>query len=96
MVVCKIEKCLDFNGYELKAGDKKFRVVLDFFGVEQPKVGDVIALHKNLLDEKSAEFTGFYAFEVENTKHTEYSKTDQEIALYQTGDKKFVLKRVYG
>lgn len=96
MVVCKIEKCLDFNEYELKAGDKKIRLTLDFFGVEKPKAGDVIALHKNLLDEKSADFTGFYAFEVDNTKHTEYSKATQEIALCQTGDKKYVLRRVYG
>lgn len=96
MVVFKIEKCLKYNEYELKAGDKKIRLVLELFGIEKPKVGDVIVLHEKLLDENSSTFTKVCCFECLDILIKDKTELNEEIALYQTGNKKYVLRRVYG
>ena len=98
MVSCVFEKVLKFNGYLLSFENQKEEYTFEFYGIEKPKVGDKILIHKNLLDKTANSFTQPYAFElnknVEPKKVNE--KDDPEFIVLRLNNKNYVLKRIYG
>ena len=98
MIVCEIEKIADFGCYVLKSGIKRFQVVLDFYGINKPKVRDKILINERLLDIYWEGYTQPYCFElINNIKPNQVlSVNDTEYIVLGTLGKNFVLKRVYG
>lgn len=86
--------------YNLENDETKenFRLLFEFYGVEEPTVGDYIIMHKRLLDRTSEEFAQPYAFEQCADKSFDDVKklNDTEYAIIVSGNKKIVLKRIYG
>lgn len=96
MVYCKIKKCLPYNVYILEVFNKQVEFVLEFYGVNAPKIGNSLVLHENLFDTKSPKFTQPYCFELSNQKVISENDLDEETAILKDGKNIYVLKRVYG
>lgn len=97
MAFLKIEKCLPFGAFLFfdEKTKKRVELVLQFYGIDAPKVGDHIFLHESLLDKKNKNFTQPYCFELFEGDFPQ-KEFDAEFAVLKTDDKVFVLKRVYG
>lgn len=96
MVYCKIKQCLPNNVYVIEAFSNKVELVLEFYGMDSPRVGDCLVLHKNLLDNSSPNFTQPYCFEVGDKRIVRENDLDEETAILRSGGKFYVLKRIYG
>ena len=99
MIVCLIEKVLEYNVYELKSQNKKQKTVLEFYGLNRrPEVGDKILIHENLLDINWPYYTQPYAFELklDMTPYHVMALNKEEFIVLGFKGKNYVLKRVYG
>lgn len=96
MISCKIKKCLPNNVYQIEAFNRQIKLVLEFYGVNAPKVEDSLVLHENLFDIKSPKFTQPYCFEISDKIIDNESQLDEETAVLKSGKKVYILKRVYG
>lgn len=98
MIACEIEKVADFGSYVLKSGAKRFKVVLEFYGVTKPKVNDKILINERLLDINWEGYTQPYAFGLigKVTPKQVMSANNPEYIVLGTAGKNFVLKRMYG
>ena len=98
MLHCEIKEILENNVYVLNFNGKMSKLVLEFYGINKPKVGDKLAIHENLLDKNSSEYTQPYSFmfvrEIisKNIKELE----DKNFILAKIENKVCLLKRVYG
>ena len=98
MIACIFEKVLDYNTYILKTKKGSFELVLEFYGVDKPKVGDKMLISEKLFDKNSQFYTQPYAFEISNTKKASEVKQTNDInyIVLSVNDKVCVLKRIYG
>lgn len=98
MIVCDIVKVLPYNTFELKSSNKTFRVMLEFYNIGNPKVGDKILIHEKLVDVNWSGYTQPYAFELNQTMLPKQVmlNNDAEFVVLGSGSKNFVLKRIYG
>ena len=75
--------------------DETYDLLLEFYGISKPVVGNKITLDERLLDESYEGFCQPYAFKLVSL--TEYdSKNPQDFALLDGKSGKFTLRRVYG
>ena len=92
----KIKKINEFNEYILqdKKSKKEYNLVLEFYGINQPNINDIILLNENLVNKNYEGYAQPYAFEIFDKKDIEINEID--MAGLITKDKKYILKRVYG
>lgn len=70
------------------------RLILQFYGIQSPQVGDVLLLNERLLNPKDEWFSQPYAFEA--LEDSDDGLKEIDLAGLITKDKKYLLKRVYG
>ena len=78
---------------------KQHTLMLEFYNVKNPKVGDRLFISKNLLDINFEGFCQPYAFTVANENEIEkfaQNNFDNEIAVLFNSNNKTILKRIYG
>jgi len=98
MISCLIKEILDYNAYKLRTKDKEYNLVLEFYGVDKPNVGDMLLIHELLLDPKWENYTQPYAFEVKTDVSLKKIKDDnnEEFIVLRTRNKNYALRRIYG
>lgn len=98
MIVCEIEKVLPYGTYEIKAGSKRYSLVLEFYGVAKPKAADKLLIHEILLDKNWEGYTQPYAFELKQGVKPELvmEANYKEYIVLGVKGKNYVLKRIYG
>ncbi len=98
MIKCEVIKVLQNNGYVLRCKDKTYEQTLEFYGVDNPKVGDKIALQTDLLDINSQFYTQPYAFEFQKNINIDDidEKELKDCAILKSNNKIYLLKRIYG
>lgn len=97
MIECKIIKCLDNNEYAIKCGEDVHNLVLEFYGMENPIVGDELIINEILLDNNWENFSQPYAFEKIAINPLNVSKLhNNDLIILKTKDKLCTLKRIYG
>lgn len=97
MVILEISSVNLYNNYYLldKKNNKAYSLYLEFYGVDKPKVGDSLAINEKLLDKNYEGYCQPYAFILcENENKINVNNTEK-IAL-NCGNKKYILKRIYG
>ena len=93
----KIVEIGQYNSYKLQTDDGKMvRLILEFYSMPKPKVGDEFFIDEKLLDRSSEYFVQPYAFEKTDIKLNDVQNDDIEIAVLKTENKTIVLKRLYG
>lgn len=92
----KVIKVNNFNEYILedKKEGKEYSIIMEFYGIDKPKVNDIIALSDRLVDPNNKWYSQPYAFELLNDTETNLKQIDV-IGLISK-DKKYILKRIYG
>ena len=92
----KILEIKKFNEYILQSNEnkKKYSLILEFYGLDKPKVNDTLVLNENLLNTKHKDYSQPYAFEILNDNDLDVKEND--MAGLVTKDKKYILKRIYG
>lgn len=70
-------------------------LILEFYGVNSPTVGDIIAINEKLLDPSYEGFCQPYAFKLCENRAT-MPKDDAEYIALKSGKFSYVLKRIYG
>lgn len=70
-------------------------LILEFYGVNSPTVGDIIAINEKLLDPSYEGFCQPYAFKLCENK-VSMPKDDAEYIALKSGKFSYVLKRIYG
>ena len=70
-------------------------LILEFYGVNSPTVGDIIAINEKLLDPSYEGFCQPYAFKLCENK-VSMPKDDAEYVALKSGKFSYVLKRIYG
>jgi hypothetical protein len=99
MTKLTIKEINKFNEYVLEDKDKNnYSLIMEFYDVQKPEVGDTLLLHENLLNKNSAEYSQPYSFgALDNKCGREKSLlTETEIIGLQYKNKKIMLKRIYG
>ncbi len=95
----EIVDILKFGNYVLKdtKTQKTTSSVFQFFGVT-PSVGDKLLIFDKLLDKNYKGFCQPYTFEAQKSTPTEFDQTENEedLAVLVHGNKKILLKRLYG
>lgn len=92
----KIKEIKEYNEYILQdmTTKQKHSLVLEFYKLNNPKVGDVLLLDESLLNRNSKNFSQPYAFEKLDNEEKNISEND--LACLVCKDKKYILKRIYG
>lgn len=99
MITLQIEQILEFNSYLLKdSNNNQYELVLEFYGIDNPKVSDRILIHEALLDVGSETYTQPYAFELTSEVSAEEIKEMNNAEFIIVGDNNIfnTLKRIYG
>ncbi len=94
MILLKIEKIDVFGKYTLQNTKTKqqHNLVLEFVDVPQPKVGDFLYLHQSLLKTEGVHL----CFADQNSPFGKKEPTEEELAVLETNNQKYFLKRIYG
>lgn len=97
-MICEIKKVLEFDTYLLKSKSGEYKQMIELYGLDKLNVGDRIKIDKRLLSQTSQSYTQPYAFElVDNAQVKLINKNNEaEYIGVEKGDKKYLLKRVYG
>ncbi len=97
MVILEFTKINEYNNFSLKEknGNKTYSLFLEFYGIDNPKIGDFIAIDKNLLNPSFEGYAQPYAFELTNEEPT-VIKNSKEYVILNTNKTNYVLKRIYG
>lgn len=98
MINCEVVEVLPYNTYVLKSKNNTYHQMLEFYEIDNPKVGDKIVLHEELLNVKSDVYTQPYAFLFDKDLKIEKIRESDFIdyAILKINDKDSLLKRVYG
>ena len=85
---CSKYKFLAKNGHILS-------LIIELYGIDKPKQGDLVEICEDLLDSSSPNFVQPYAFQ--KCDKSEFDKLDeQEKMIVTSQDKQVLLKRIYG
>lgn len=97
MVKLKIIKVNNYNNYNLINVDTNdmYSLFLEFYGINKPKAGDLIAIDERLLNPSYEGYCQPYAFKLCENK-VSVPQNDAEYIALKTGEFSFVLKRIYG
>lgn len=97
MVILEISSVNLYNNYNLldKKNNKTYSLYLEFYGIDKPKVGDCLAINEKLLDRNYEGYCQPYAFKLCENENKINANDIEKIAL-NLGNKKYVLKRIYG
>ena len=92
---------IETDGVRFKLVNKKTKqeqsLLLEFYEMDLPKVGDVLVLADKLLDRRSRDFVQPYAFTPTTEEEVKARNIDREdLAGLNTGNKNIILKRLYG
>ncbi len=92
----KITQLKPYNQYVLleTKSQKTYTLVLEFYGVEKPKINDILVLNEKLLDPKFQDYCQPYAF-APFEKSDKIGDESELIGLVCKG-KKYILKRIFG
>ncbi len=92
----KILKINKYNEFILQDQDskKEYSLILEFYGINKPKINDILLLDERLLDKNYKGYSQSYAFEKFNDDDKNLNETD--LVGLVSKDKKYILKRVYG
>lgn len=92
----KILKINKYNEFILQDQDskKEYSLILEFYGINKPKINDILLLDERLLDKNYKGYSQPYAFEKFNDSDKNLNETD--LVGLVSKDKKYILKRVYG
>ena len=98
MIICEVTKVLQHGAFELKSDSKEFHVVLEFYGVNTPQVGDKILIHEKLLDQHWEGYKQPYAFQVITDVYPKQvlAENSTEFIVLGTKTDNYTLKRIYG
>ena len=98
MIICDIEKVLEYGAFQLKCGSRRYQLVLEFHGVRKPKAADKLMIHEKLFNLKWEGYTQPYAFELVNdlTPKQVMMANDEEYIVLGSQGKNYVMKRIYG
>ena len=100
MIFGIVKRVSKYNAFEIKTQCKTCEIVLEFYGVDKPEVGDEILIHENLLNPDWCFFTQPYAFELITNKTIDEVRmaNNAELIAFTSLKSKdsFVLKRIYG
>lgn len=97
MINCKITKCLDFGSYQIQYGKKECVLVMEFYGVDTPKIGDELRVPEILLDKNWENYAQPYAFEKIAINPMNVEKlNNSDLIVLKTKEDIFTLMRVYG
>ncbi len=98
MVTCRFDECLPHNVYRLQLENgTQQTLVLEFYDVATPQVGDGLLIHESLLDTHSAEYTQPYAFALDDVDSQFVKDANRPThALLNAQGKIFTLRRIYG
>lgn len=97
MVKCKIIKCLEYNEFVIKCGEDVHSLVLEFYGVDKPIVGDEIIVNEILLDKNWENYSQPYAFQVVAINPLNVPKLkNNDLAVLRSNDNIYTLQRIYG
>ncbi len=96
----EIKKINKFNSYLFEDAENKCNIelILEFYGLDKPTVGDKLLIHEELLNTKSPEFTQPYAFELDKEINSKQVKdlNMKEFVVLRKNNKNYTLKRIYG
>lgn len=95
-LVLKVVRINKYNEFILQDKDskKEYSLILEFYGIDKPKVNDVLFLNEKLVDKNYEGYSQPYAFEMLNDDDNNLNGIDI-VGLVSKG-KKYILKRVYG
>lgn len=97
MVECEIIKCLEYNEFIVKCGEKTHNIVLEFYGVDNPVVGDKLIVNEILLDKSWENYSQPYAFETIAINPLNVEKlNNNDLVVLKTKDNIYALQRIYG
>ncbi len=85
----------EFGEYVLENKKIQHSLNLEFFGVRQPEMGDVLIIPEHWLNTRSLNYVHSLCFELVKDKAIA-EQYKEHIIGFNTKDKKYVLKRVYG
>ncbi len=92
----RVIKVNNYNEYILKDinDNKEYNLVLEFYGISNPKINDIILISDKLLNPNNKWYSQPYAFELLNNKDKNVKQYDLLGIISQ--DKQYVLKRIFG
>ena len=97
-VSLKIKEKREFNEYILvdTKTKREYKLILEFYFMDEPKIGDVLVLNEELLNINNENFVQPYAFEILTENEDFKWLNENDMAALVTKDKKYILKRIYG
>ncbi len=97
MEALKILEIGKYNSYVLEEihSKKRYNLILEFYGIKNPEVGDSIIINSKLLDPKFEGYCQPYAFESCKKSLSEFGEETEYIVLHSKNED-IVLQRVYG
>ncbi len=95
MKVFNIVNVGEFGKFSLAQKDSKavHSLIMEFYGIPAPEVGDSILINEKLLDKNYEGYAQPYAFKLDGGAIR--NEDTEKIAVHKQG-KNYVLKRVYG
>lgn len=95
MKVFNIVNVGEFGKFSLAQKDSKVvhSLIMEFYGIPAPEVGDSILINEKLLDKNYEGYAQPYAFKLDGGAIR--NEDTEKIAVHKQG-KNYVLKRVYG
>lgn len=97
MIKCKIIECTKNDEYTIEYKQDKYTLVLEFYGIDRPKVGDRFQLNEILLDKNWENYCQPYAFEpIAISPLNVKDLKNNDLIVLETEDNICTLKRIYG
>lgn len=91
--IIKLNKVHEYFLQDIKT-NKEYRLILEFYGIDYPKVNDFLLLDENLLNPNHERYCQPYAFGILEASNTKLDKID--LVGLITKDKQYLLQRMYG
>lgn len=94
MVLLKIQKIDENATYTLQntKTKQKYNLVLEFVDLPQPKVADFLYVHPKLLKTNGVHL----CFADQTSAFGKQNPNEEELAVLETNNQKYFIKRVYG
>ena len=76
--------------------NRLYYLYIEFYGIDNPKLDDIITLDERLLNKNWDGYTQPYAFEVVKSKCDYDESKKEEYLVIETNGKNILLRRIYG